>query len=95
MTEEEERNFPHKNVITRALGMRETVQVDIRAHQIKSGDMFLLCSDGLSGMVTDEGINQISGNAKSLERAVAELVDAANRAGGTDNVTTLMLQCVA
>jgi serine/threonine protein phosphatase PrpC len=46
-------------------------------------------------MVTDEGINQISGNAKSLERAVAELVDAANRAGGTDNVTTLMLQCVA
>ena len=95
MTEEEERNFPHKNVITRALGMRETVQVDIRAHQIKSGDMFLLCSDGLSGMVPDDLINQISTNAKSLERAVAELVDAANRAGGTDNVTTLMLQCVS
>ena len=95
MTEEEERNFPHKNVITRALGMRETVQVDIRAHQIKSGDVFLLCSDGLSGMVPDEGINQIAANAKSLERAVAELVDAANRAGGTDNVTTLMLQCVS
>lgn len=95
MTEEEERNFPHKNVITRALGMRETVQVDIRAHQIKSGDVFLLCSDGLSGMVPDEGINQISTNAKSLERAVAELVDGANRNGGTDNVTTLLLQCVA
>jgi serine/threonine protein phosphatase PrpC len=95
MTEEEERNFPHKNVITRALGMRETVQVDIRAHQIKSGDLFLLCSDGLSGMVHDEGILQISAGAKSLERAVAELVDAANRNGGTDNVTTLMLQCVA
>ena len=95
MTEEEERNFPHKNVITRALGMRETVQVDIRAHQIKSGDLFLLCSDGLSGMVHDDAINQISVNAKSLERAVAELVDAANRNGGTDNVTTLMLQCVS
>ncbi len=95
MTEEEERNFPHKNVITRALGMRETVQVDIRAHQIKSGDVYLLCSDGLSGMVPDDQINQITGNAKSLERAVAELVDAANRAGGTDNVTTLMLQCVS
>ena len=51
MTEEEERNFPHKNVITRALGMRETVQVDIRSHQIKSGDVYILCSDGLSGMV--------------------------------------------
>jgi protein phosphatase len=95
MTEEEERNFPHKNVITRALGMRETVQVDIRAHQIKSGDVFLLCSDGLSGMVHDDQILQIASNAKSLERAVAELVDAANRAGGTDNVTTLMLQCVS
>lgn len=95
MTEEEERNFPHKNVITRALGMRETVQVDIRAHQIKSGDVYLLCSDGLSGMVTDDQILQISANAKSLERAVAELVDAANRNGGTDNVTTLMLQCLA
>ena len=95
MTEEEERNFPHKNVITRALGMRETVQVDIRAHQIKSGDVYLLCSDGLSGMVADDQISQITGNAKSLERAVAELVDAANRNGGTDNVTTLMLQCLA
>lgn len=95
MTEEEERNFPHKNVITRALGMRETVQVDIRAHQIKSGDVYLLCSDGLSGMVPDDQILQITTNAKSLERAVAELVDAANRNGGTDNVTTLMLQCLA
>ncbi|MCA9674846.1 MAG: Stp1/IreP family PP2C-type Ser/Thr phosphatase [Kofleriaceae bacterium] len=95
MTEEEERNFPHKNVITRALGMRETVQVDIRAHQIKSGDIYLLCSDGLSGMCQDDQILQITANAKSLERAVAELVDAANRNGGTDNVTTLMLQCLA
>jgi protein phosphatase len=95
MTEEEERNFPHKNVITRALGMRETVQVDIRSHLIKSGDVYILCSDGLSGMVVDEQICQIASNAKSLERAVAELVDAANRNGGTDNVTTLLLQCLA
>src|ERR1700755_2208988 len=94
MTEEEERNFPHKNVITRALGMRETVQVDIRSHQIKSGDVYILCSDGLSGMVVDEQICQIASNAKSLERAVAALVDAANRNGGTDNVTTLLLQCL-
>lgn len=95
MTEEEERNFPHKNVITRALGMRETVQVDIRGHQIQSGDIYVLCSDGLSGMVTDPQINDIVSRSKSLERAVAELVDAANRAGGTDNVTVLLLQCVA
>jgi protein phosphatase len=95
MSEEEQRKFPHKNVITRALGMRETVQVDIRSHQIKSGDVYILCSDGLSGMVIDTQICQIATNAKSLERAVAELVDAANRNGGTDNVTTLLLQCLA
>jgi protein phosphatase len=95
MTEEEERNFPHKNVITRALGMRETVQVDIRSHPIVSGDTYVLCSDGLSGMITDEQIRDIVSGAKSLERAVAELVDAANRQGGTDNITTLLLQCIA
>ena len=56
MTEEEERNFPHKNVITRALGMREAVQVDVKQEAVKDGDMFLMCSDGLSGMVTDPEI---------------------------------------
>ena len=95
MTEEEQRNFPHRNVITRALGMRETVQVDIKAHQIMDGDIYLMCSDGLSGMVDDPSILRIVSQAKSLERAVAELVDHANRAGGTDNITTLLLQCVA
>jgi protein phosphatase len=94
MTEEEERNFPHKNVITRALGMRETVQVDVRAHQIQDGDIYVLCSDGLSGMVIDNQIHQIVDKAASLERAVAELVDSANRNGGTDNITTLLLQCM-
>jgi serine/threonine protein phosphatase PrpC len=94
MTDEEERNFPHKNVITRALGMRETVQVDIRGFQIESGDVYVLCSDGLSGMVPDDSIRGIVQNAKSLERAVAELVDQANRHGGTDNITTLLLQCM-
>ncbi len=94
MTREEENNFPHKNVITRALGMRETVQVDIRGFQIESGDVYVLCSDGLSGMVPDDSIRSIVSNAKSLERAVAELVDQANRHGGTDNITTLLLQCM-
>jgi len=75
--------------------MRETVQVDIRSHQIKSGDVYVLCSDGLSGMVPDESISSTVSGAKSLERAVAELVDSANRNGGTDNITTLLLQCLA
>ena len=94
MTEEEERNFPHKNVITRALGMRETVEVDIHQFPIEDGDTFLLCSDGLSGMVSDPDIQEyIQKNKGNLEQCVAELVDAANRAGGVDNVTCLVLTC--
>jgi protein phosphatase len=93
MTEEEQRNFPHKNVITRALGMRDSVQVDIRHEAIQDGDVFLLCSDGLSGMVDDPQLLQIVNGSGNLERSVAELVDQANRAGGTDNITALLLQC--
>ncbi|PID39255.1 MAG: serine/threonine protein phosphatase [Proteobacteria bacterium] len=93
MTEEEERNFPHKNVITRALGMRDSVQVDISTKQVKDGDVYLLCSDGLSGMVEDPALERILVEAPDLEHSVAELVDQANRAGGTDNITTLILQC--
>jgi protein phosphatase len=93
MTEEEQRNFPHKNVITRALGMRDSVQVDIKHEAIQDGDVFLLCSDGLSGMVDDPQILTIIQGSGDLEKAVAELVDQANRAGGTDNITALLLQC--
>jgi protein phosphatase len=95
MSDEEQRKFPHKNVITRALGMRETVQVDVLAHEIADQDLFLLCSDGLSGMVEDPQVLEIVTKAPSLEVAVSGLVDAANHAGGTDNVTVLALQCLA
>jgi protein phosphatase len=95
MSDEEQRKFPHKNVITRALGMRETVQVDIHMQEISDGDMFLFCSDGLSGMVDDAAILAVVKAAPNLERAVSDLVDAANHAGGTDNVTVLALQCLS
>ena len=85
MTEEEERNFPHKNVITRALGMRETVQVDIRAHQIKSGDVYVLCSDGLSGMVTDDQILEAYRYLASEESVFCEPASAASVAGLLDS----------
>ena len=75
--------------------MRESVQVDIKSYQIEDGDYYILCSDGLSGMLSDPKILEIVVNADSLERAVAELTDSANRAGGTDNVTTLILHCTS
>lgn len=93
MTAEEEKNFPHKNVITRALGMRETVQVDIASFDLEDGDTFLLCSDGLSGMIEDDQILELVKGAENLEAGVAALVDRANRNGGVDNVTTLLLEC--
>ncbi|HEY4185373.1 MAG TPA: Stp1/IreP family PP2C-type Ser/Thr phosphatase [Polyangia bacterium] len=95
MSEEEQKKFPHKNVITRALGMRDTVQVDIHAEDIQSEDVFVFCSDGLSGMVEDDAILKIVVANPDLEHAVSALVDAANQAGGTDNVTVLALQCLS
>ena len=94
MSDEEQRKFPHKNVITRALGMRDSVQVDLHVQDIAEGDVYLLCSDGLSGMIEDERILNVVVKAAALDQAVAELVDAANQAGGTDNITVLALHCM-
>jgi serine/threonine protein phosphatase PrpC len=93
MSAEEQRKFPHKNVITRALGMRDTVQVDITSEQIEDGDIFLLCSDGLSGMVADPAFAEHLKVGCDLDAAVGKLVAAANAAGGTDNITVLVLEC--
>ncbi len=93
MSEEEARNFPHKNVITRALGMRDTVVVDIKKHDVNDGDTFVLCSDGLCGMLEDPEIEKIVTEAPSLEASVADLIDQANRAGGNDNITAMLVQC--
>jgi serine/threonine protein phosphatase PrpC len=95
MSDEEQRKFPHKNVITRALGMRDSVQVDVHVQDIEDGDVFLFCSDGLSGMVEDTQMLKLLGSTANLEQAVADLVDAANHAGGTDNITVLALQCLS
>jgi serine/threonine protein phosphatase PrpC len=93
MTEEEARNFPHKNVITRALGMRDNVVVDISRVDLQSGDRFVLCSDGLSGMLSDEEIHQIAQRHDDLEQAVAEMILRANEEGGTDNITAMLVEC--
>jgi serine/threonine protein phosphatase PrpC len=82
--------FPHKNVIVRALGMKDTVQVDVGRVDPLDGDIFLLCSDGLSGMVTDPGIQTILGSTNELENACTQLIDQANAAGGNDNVTCVL-----
>lgn len=94
ITEAELAMFP-KNVISRALGRGEKVEIDVRTEAILPGDSFILCSDGLCGMVNDAGILGILEKAPSPEVACQSLIEAANAAGGTDNITVIVIQVVA
>jgi len=90
LTPEEEKNFPHKNIIVRALGMKATVDVDLQKLTAEPGDIFLLCSDGLTGEIEDDVIGQILGDVPDLEEACHRLVQLANENGGRDNVTVIL-----
>ena len=87
--------YPHKNVIMRAVGMRETVEVDVSTVEVQEGDLLLLCCDGLFGMLPDEEMAEILRQEGSeILRANQLLIDAANRAGGADNVTSVLVEVV-
>lgn len=93
---EEIANFPHKNVIVRALGMKDVVKVDTRLESPRVGDVFILCSDGLCGPVTDEDILAIIEDCNGDYRAgCARLISRANENGGPDNITAVAAHVVA
>jgi protein phosphatase len=93
LTPEEVERFPHKNVIVRALGMKESVEVDLLRLPLQEGDVVLLCCDGLTGMVSDEQMGElIRQHLGDLKAAAQALVDAANEAGGVDNITCVLAQ---
>ncbi len=95
LTPEEIEKFPHKNVIVRALGMKETVKVDANFEKPKPGDLYLLCSDGLSGMVPDPETNEIvQKNGHDISLTATKLVQAANDHGGLDNITVLLVRYI-
>jgi PPM family protein phosphatase len=94
LTEEEIANFPHKNVIVRALGMKDTVKVDTRFEEPRLGDIMVLCSDGLAGPVSDEDIRAIVISSPDLKVATQRLIDRANENGGPDNVTCVLARWV-
>jgi protein phosphatase len=83
-------DFPHKNVIVRALGMKPSTRIDLRREPLRLGDVYVLCSDGLSGMIGDEDIRQIVTQEPDLDHAASLLVAAANAAGGADNITVAL-----
>ncbi len=92
LTPEEIAAFPHKNVIVRALGMRDSVAVDIQKTIPKKGDYFMLCSDGLSGMIDDATILQAIQEAQDdVEKMCQSLIAAANARGGQDNITVVVV----
>jgi serine/threonine protein phosphatase PrpC len=89
LTEEQAEEHPQRSIITRALGPEPSVNVDTMTFPARDGDVFLLCSDGLTTMVSDDEIHQILVESRSLRSAVNRLVEAANRAGGRDNITAV------
>src|SRR5215472_5820328 len=94
LTPEEIANFPHKNVIVRALGMKDTVKVDTRLEQPRSGDVYLLCSDGLSGPVPDTDMLGVLHDTNDLKTAASRLIAKANENGGPDNITVVLARWV-
>ncbi len=92
ITAEEAKNHRWKNVITRALGNKLEVDVDVQTHELYTSDMYLLCSDGLCGMVEDEEIASILVAHADLEECIHELIQAANAAGGLDNISAILLR---
>lgn len=89
---EEQRNEIPKNVITRALGMQEQVAVDLQSDEVRPGDVFVLCSDGLSGMLEDEDILMVAESTTDLQEACRQMVALANEHGGEDNITALLVR---
>lgn len=92
MTEEEAERSPLRSVITRAIGTQPSVTEDVVEIETETGDVFLLCSDGLTREVDEDGIARILNAGSDAERAAEALIDAANEAGGRDNVTCLIVR---
>jgi serine/threonine protein phosphatase PrpC len=93
LTPEQARDHPLSHILTRALGTEPNVDADTYGASYEPGDMFLLCSDGLSGMVTDEELEEILSKPGSDLQGIADaLIDAANAAGGMDNITAIVVR---
>lgn len=92
LTREEANNHPRRNVLTRALGTETRVQVDVHAFEWEPGDILLMCSDGLSGLVDRDSLYGIVRSDDTLDRKVDLLVERALDAGGDDNITVVLIE---
>jgi protein phosphatase len=92
LSEEEAAEHPQRSIITRALGPEPSVEVDTWTYPVRSGDVLLLCSDGLTSMVAEELVAEVLERSKGLDDAAQALIDEANRAGGRDNITVVLVR---
>lgn len=95
ITEAEAENHPQRNVLYRALGQTDALVPDIAQFEMKSGERLMLCSDGLWGMLPVDKIQEILTEFPNLDQAAGALVNAANEAGGLDNITVLLIQKIS
>jgi serine/threonine protein phosphatase PrpC len=94
LSKDEAANFPHRNVLIRALGQGELLEADIFTIPFPKPGYLMLCSDGLWGVINDQDISRTIVEAPTLHRACQNLVEAANLAGGPDNITTIIVQLI-
>jgi PPM family protein phosphatase len=93
LTEEQAESHPQRSVITRALGPEPSVQVDVDVFEAKAGDLFMVCSDGLTSMVREDKLKPLlTERERPLDELGRELIDAANAAGGRDNITVILFR---
>ncbi len=94
LTEDQARTHPLKNVVTRALGSEKEVMVDLQEINLQVGDIYLICSDGLTTMMEDRDIEEMVRKGDPLDDTCKALIDEANQRGGLDNVTVILLEVV-
>ncbi len=85
----------NKNLVTRAVGVESLVQLEVHRHEVRAGDLYLMCSDGLSDMLDDDAIASVLRPDQTLESLAAALVTAANEAGGRDNISVILARARA
>jgi protein phosphatase len=92
ITPEQAATSTNKNLVTRALGVEDAVLLEVNEHRVEPGDLYLMCSDGLSDMLDDEAIARILTGEAPLDQKAGQLIDAANANGGRDNISVLLAQ---
>ncbi len=90
ITEQEAKTHPQKNIITRTLGISPDADIDINLYQLESSDQLLLCTDGLSNMVSNQQLDDVLKSDQTLAEKCQQLIKMANETGGPDNITVLI-----